>query len=80
MMSCLKNETPPERIKERVKRNVRSRIHQNGLKTVIIKPRSGVSEGSVEGQQPVHPQFQLHGGFHVAAFSNESWDPSELRG
>ena len=79
-MSHLKNETPPERIKERVKRNVRSRIHQNGLKTVIIKPRSGVSEGSVEVRQPVHLQSQLHGGFHVAAFSNESWDPSELRG
>ena len=63
-----------------VKENTRSRIHQNGLKTVIIKPRSGVSEGSVEGQQPVHPQFQLHDGLHAAAFSNESWDPSELKG
>ena len=56
------------------------RIHYNKLRTVISKPRSGVSEGSVEGRQPVHLQSQLDGGFHVAAFSNESWDPSELKG
>ena len=50
------------------------------VRTVISKPRSDVSEGSIQGQQPAHLQSQLHDGFHAAAFSNESWDPSELRG
>jgi len=50
------------------------------VRTVISKPRSVVSEGSVQGRQSAHLQPQLHDGFHADAFSNESWDPSELRG
>ena len=46
----------------------------------ISKPHSDVSEEFVEERQPVHLQSKLDGGFHVAAFSNESWDPSELKG
>ena len=50
------------------------------IKDKRSKPHSGASEEFVEEQKAVHRRSGPDDSFHVAAFSNESWDPSELKG